>query len=163
MAHAATPAIRALVAAEIPHEVLRYHHDPLVESFGDEAVSVDGLKANLNATALSGALTVTTLAIASGLTIDTGSGGNSAVEMTPAAERHPRAEEVRLLLQKYFDAINSRDYAIWTASVSSGQSQARPEDEGLQSYSTTKDTKIKVHDHEAYSKAVPIGGDVLCP
>jgi Cys-tRNA(Pro)/Cys-tRNA(Cys) deacylase len=27
------------VAAEIPHEVLRYHHDPHVESFGDEAVN----------------------------------------------------------------------------------------------------------------------------
>ena len=38
MARAATPAITALLAAEIPHEVLRYHHDPLVDSFGDEAV-----------------------------------------------------------------------------------------------------------------------------
>jgi Cys-tRNA(Pro)/Cys-tRNA(Cys) deacylase len=38
VARAATPAITALVAAEIPHEVLRYHHDPLIESFGDEAV-----------------------------------------------------------------------------------------------------------------------------
>jgi Cys-tRNA(Pro)/Cys-tRNA(Cys) deacylase len=39
VARAATPAIAALLAAEIPHEVLRYHHDPLVESFGDEAVN----------------------------------------------------------------------------------------------------------------------------
>ena len=38
MASAATPAIAALVAAGIPHEVLRYHHDPRAESFGDEAV-----------------------------------------------------------------------------------------------------------------------------
>jgi Cys-tRNA(Pro)/Cys-tRNA(Cys) deacylase len=38
VARAATPAISALLAAEIPHEVLRYHHDPLNESFGDEAV-----------------------------------------------------------------------------------------------------------------------------
>jgi len=47
VARAATPAITALLAAEIPHEVLRYHHDPLVESFGDEAVNelaaVDGV------------------------------------------------------------------------------------------------------------------------
>jgi Cys-tRNA(Pro)/Cys-tRNA(Cys) deacylase len=28
-----------LLTAQIPHEVLRYHHDPGVESFGDEAVS----------------------------------------------------------------------------------------------------------------------------
>jgi Cys-tRNA(Pro)/Cys-tRNA(Cys) deacylase len=39
VARAATPAIKALLAAGIPHEVLRYHHDPDIESFGDEAVS----------------------------------------------------------------------------------------------------------------------------
>lgn len=37
MASAATPAIAALVANGVPHEVLRYHHDPRAESFGDEA------------------------------------------------------------------------------------------------------------------------------
>jgi Cys-tRNA(Pro)/Cys-tRNA(Cys) deacylase len=39
VARAATPAITALLTAGIPHEVLRYHHDPSAESFGDEAVS----------------------------------------------------------------------------------------------------------------------------
>ena len=39
MARAATPAIAALVAAGVPHEVLPYHHDPRNESFGDEAVA----------------------------------------------------------------------------------------------------------------------------
>ena len=39
MARAATPAIAALVAAGVPHEVLQYHHDPRTESFGDEAVT----------------------------------------------------------------------------------------------------------------------------
>lgn len=34
---AATPAIAVLLAAEIPHEVLQYHHDPRAESFGEEA------------------------------------------------------------------------------------------------------------------------------
>ncbi len=47
MARAATPAITALLAAEIPHEVLRYHHDPQNDSFGEEAVNelagVDGV------------------------------------------------------------------------------------------------------------------------
>lgn len=38
MARAATPAIAALLAAEIPHEVLRYRHDPRVQAFGEEAV-----------------------------------------------------------------------------------------------------------------------------
>ncbi|ULE33559.1 Cys-tRNA(Pro) deacylase [Mycobacterium sp. IDR2000157661] len=38
MVRAATPAIAALVAAGIDHEVLRYRHDPRRESFGEEAV-----------------------------------------------------------------------------------------------------------------------------
>lgn len=39
MPRAATPAIAALLAAGAAHEVLRYHHDPRAESFGDEAVA----------------------------------------------------------------------------------------------------------------------------
>jgi Cys-tRNA(Pro)/Cys-tRNA(Cys) deacylase len=38
MARAATRAIAALLTAEIPHQVLQYHHDPRNESFGEEAV-----------------------------------------------------------------------------------------------------------------------------
>jgi Cys-tRNA(Pro)/Cys-tRNA(Cys) deacylase len=49
VARAATPAITALLAAEIPHEVVRYHHDPQNESFGEEAVNelagMDGIDA----------------------------------------------------------------------------------------------------------------------
>ena len=37
VARAATPAIAALLAAEVPHQVLQYHHDPRNESFGEEA------------------------------------------------------------------------------------------------------------------------------
>ncbi|MFG1930595.1 Cys-tRNA(Pro) deacylase [Mycobacterium sp. NPDC048908] len=39
MARAATPAIAALLAAQIPYEVLQYHHDPRSQSFGDEAAA----------------------------------------------------------------------------------------------------------------------------
>lgn len=39
MARAATPAIAALLNAEVPHQVLEYHHDPRNESFGEEAVA----------------------------------------------------------------------------------------------------------------------------
>jgi Cys-tRNA(Pro)/Cys-tRNA(Cys) deacylase len=39
MPRAATPAIAALVTAGVPHEVLRYHHDPRADSYGDEAVA----------------------------------------------------------------------------------------------------------------------------
>jgi Cys-tRNA(Pro)/Cys-tRNA(Cys) deacylase len=38
MARAATPAIAALLNAEVAHQVLQYQHDPRNESFGDEAV-----------------------------------------------------------------------------------------------------------------------------
>ena len=37
MASAATPAIGALLAAGVPHAVLRFRHDPRAESFGEEA------------------------------------------------------------------------------------------------------------------------------
>ncbi len=39
MTKAATPAIAALLAAGVPHEVLTYHHDPRATSFGEEAVA----------------------------------------------------------------------------------------------------------------------------
>ena len=38
VARAATPAIAALLAAQVPHQVLQYQHDPRNESFGEEAV-----------------------------------------------------------------------------------------------------------------------------
>ncbi|MCV7227103.1 aminoacyl-tRNA deacylase [Mycolicibacterium komossense] len=39
MARAATPAIAALVAANIPHTVLQYEHDPRNQAYGAEAVA----------------------------------------------------------------------------------------------------------------------------
>ena len=39
VARAATPAIAALLAEGVPHQVLRYQHDPRNESFGEEAVT----------------------------------------------------------------------------------------------------------------------------
>ena len=37
MTRAATPAIAALVAAGVEHEVLAYRHDPRSDAYGDEA------------------------------------------------------------------------------------------------------------------------------
>jgi Cys-tRNA(Pro)/Cys-tRNA(Cys) deacylase len=39
VARAATPALAALVAAGVPHEVVKYSHDPQERSFGGEAVA----------------------------------------------------------------------------------------------------------------------------
>ena len=38
MSRAATRAIAALIAAQVPHEVLRYRHGPDQHAFGAEAV-----------------------------------------------------------------------------------------------------------------------------
>lgn len=38
-ARSATPAISTLVTAGVAHEVVKYHHDPRAESFGDEAAA----------------------------------------------------------------------------------------------------------------------------
>lgn len=38
MARAATPAIAALIAAGVAHDVVQYRHDPRNDSFGEEAV-----------------------------------------------------------------------------------------------------------------------------
>lgn len=47
MARAATPAIAALVAAGIPHEVLAYRHDPRQQSYGAEAAEQLGESAGV--------------------------------------------------------------------------------------------------------------------
>ena len=48
VARAATPAIAALLAAQVPHELLQYQHDPRNELFGEEAArelaQVEGVK-----------------------------------------------------------------------------------------------------------------------
>jgi Cys-tRNA(Pro)/Cys-tRNA(Cys) deacylase len=48
VARAPTPAIAALLAAQVPHELLQYQHDPRNESFGEEAArelaQVEGVK-----------------------------------------------------------------------------------------------------------------------
>jgi Cys-tRNA(Pro)/Cys-tRNA(Cys) deacylase len=38
MAGSATPALAALIAAGVPHEVVKFDHDPTQHSFGLEAV-----------------------------------------------------------------------------------------------------------------------------
>ena len=38
MPHAATPAVAALLAAGVPHEVVKFEYDPRDRSFGDQAV-----------------------------------------------------------------------------------------------------------------------------
>jgi hypothetical protein len=71
--------------------------------------------------------------------------GPSVVELTPDAEAHPQHENVQQLLQTYFDAINSRDYAKWELTVTRARILAKPPSAWLQDYRTTKDGSILIY------------------
>jgi hypothetical protein len=76
----------------------------------------------------------------------TGPSGSTVVELTPAAQQHPEADQVKSLLQRYFDAINDGDYAAWADTVTKEQSASWPESDWTRAYATTKDSSIKVID-----------------
>ena len=81
-----------------------------------------------------------------GPTAPTGPSSDTEVQLTPAAQQHSDADEVKSLLQHYFDAINDRDYAAWAGTVSAEQSAAWSESDWLRAYDSTKDSSIKVID-----------------
>lgn len=54
------------------------------------------------------------------------------------------ADEIRDLLQRYFDSINNRDYAAWVATVTSELSDELPEKRWLSEYGSTRDTDVNV-------------------
>ena len=82
----------------------------------------------------------------SGPTAPTGPSSDTVVQLTPAAQQHAEAGQVKSLLQRYFDAINERDYAAWAGTVSAEQSAAWSERDWLRAYDSTKDSSIKVID-----------------
>jgi hypothetical protein len=89
----------------------------------------------------SGAVTTT-----GGPTAPTGPSSDTQVQMTPAAQQHQYAGQVKSVLQRYFDAINERDYAGWAGTVTAEQSAAWSEHDWLRAYDSTKDSSIKVVD-----------------
>ncbi len=66
------------------------------------------------------------------------------VQLSPQALQSPHAEQVRQLLQRYFDAINTGDYDVWAGAVSTAQSSSRPKQEWEKSYRSTHDSQIRV-------------------
>ena len=66
MTRAATPAVAALVAAGVEHEVLRYQHDPRSTSFGEEAVAELATKVGVSADQI---LKTLVIALPSGLAV----------------------------------------------------------------------------------------------
>jgi hypothetical protein len=77
--------------------------------------------------------------------------GPSVVELTPDAAAHPQYENVRQLLQTYFDAINNRDYEKWKLTVTRIRIQAKPLADWLKDYHTTRDGSILVYRIDALS------------
>lgn len=58
-----------------------------------------------------------------------GSGAPAApgvVRMTDDAKAHPRSDAVRKLLETYFDAINRKQYQLWTTTVSAERISQQP-------------------------------------
>ncbi len=70
--------------------------------------------------------------------------GSRVVEGTPDAIAHPLYRTVRGLLQRYFDAINNRDYAAWQRTVISERVERQPEEKWLADYRSTQDGHIVI-------------------
>ncbi|KAA2264319.1 hypothetical protein F0L68_07825 [Solihabitans fulvus] len=70
--------------------------------------------------------------------------GDGAVKLSIDAAAHPDGEQVRAMLQRMFDAINSRQYAAWLAVVSARRSVPIAEEAWQSGYETTRDGTILV-------------------
>jgi hypothetical protein len=73
-----------------------------------------------------------------------GPSGEETVELSEVAAQHPRAADVQLTLQRYFDAINGRDFDAWLAVVAPDQSANQTADDWEHKYSTTVDSNLMV-------------------
>lgn len=71
--------------------------------------------------------------------------GPGTVNLSQDATAHPRADSVRSLLQRHFDAINHRDYAAWASTVVARRSREMPESKWQDEYASTADGTILVH------------------
>jgi len=68
-----------------------------------------------------------------------------AVRMTDDARVHPQADAVRKLLERYFEAINTKQYPQWVTTVSSKRAGQQPIDEWKDGIRTTKDSDALVY------------------
>lgn len=66
------------------------------------------------------------------------------VALSTVADDHPRSSAVRDLFQRYFDAINRRDYSAWRSSVTDDQAHAQDVDRWRAGYATMIDSNVLV-------------------
>jgi len=77
------------------------------------------------------------------------------VTLDPGAAAAPSAPTVMALLDRYFTAINARDYPTWASSVDPKRAQHQPLSSWLQAYRSTNDQAVEV------SAITPSGGDAV--
>ncbi|WNV83444.1 hypothetical protein [Umezawaea sp. Da 62-37] len=77
--------------------------------------------------------------------------GDPAVKLSVDAELHPDGERVKLLLQRYFDAINSRDFQTWRTTVTKDAGRPFTEAKWQHDYESTYDGTVLVQRVEAAS------------
>lgn len=71
--------------------------------------------------------------------------GSGTVRGTLDATTHPLYGTVREVLQRYFDAINERDYAAWQETVTQARIERQPERKWRTDYRSTKDGNILIY------------------
>jgi hypothetical protein len=71
--------------------------------------------------------------------------GSGVVRGTKDATAHPLFENVRRVLQVYFDAINNLDYERWSRTVTQDKIESQSKDEWLSSYRSTRDGSIVIY------------------
>jgi len=73
-----------------------------------------------------------------------GPSADRSIRMADGPGDHARAEEIRDVLQGYFDSINNRDYASWVRSVAASQSSVQDPQRWAREYSTSVDSNFMV-------------------
>ncbi|UOZ11079.1 MULTISPECIES: hypothetical protein [unclassified Amycolatopsis] len=71
--------------------------------------------------------------------------GADIVGMTPDAQSHPRADEVRKVLETYFSAINTQQYSRWMTVVTTERVAQQPLGTWKDGIKTTKDSDAVVY------------------
>lgn len=61
------------------------------------------------------------------------------------ATAHPLYNTLHGLLQRQFDAINTKDYAAWSATVTAARREAQPEKQWRENYRSTRDGSIVIY------------------
>ncbi|MGH3752340.1 MAG: hypothetical protein ACRDRP_06515 [Pseudonocardiaceae bacterium] len=71
--------------------------------------------------------------------------GPATVALVEDVAVHPDANQIRVLLQKYFDAINAGDYKLWRSTVTPQQARDTGESAWRGEYRSTLDGSIVLH------------------